>query len=134
MSIQQIQPLYLIVGEQRVSPFDHQTYRRFKLWVASTFGRGNIETFDQENITIEHWDEQAADPYPNLLNPCECGAFLPMEVDPGPMLSSAIGLLSDMTALKCHYDKMKPAFQNIIDQLCVMAELSIDTNTTLEIR
>ena len=50
------------------------------------------------------------------------------------MLSSSIGLLSDLTALKQHYDEMEPAFQNILDNLLTMAELSLDTNTAMEIR
>ena len=135
MSIEQTQPLYLIVGEQQASPCDHETYRRFKLWVASTFGSGNIDTFEQENIIIEHWDDQAADSYPHLLNPCECGTFLPIDIqEPGPMFSSSTGLLADMITLKQHYNEMEPAFQNIVDKLIEMAELSVNTKTAMEIR
>ena len=134
MGIEQTQPVYLIVGEKQISPCDHETYRRFKLWVARTLGSGTIDTYEEDNITIEHWDEQSAGSYPHLLNPCECGTFLPIEVEPGPMLSSSIGLLSDLTALKQHYDEMEPAFQNILDNLLTMAELSLDTNTAMEIR
>ena len=134
MSIEQTTPVYLIVGEKQISPCDHETYRRFKLWVVKTLASGTIDTYQEENVTIEHWDEMSADQFPHLLNPCECGTFLPIEVEPGPMMSSSIGLLSDMTALKQHYEKMEPAFQNIVDNLLTMAELSLDTNTALEIR
>ena len=134
MSIKQTTPVYLIVGEKQISPCDHETYRRFKLWVVKTLAHGTIDTYQEENVTIEHWDEMAADQFPHLLNPCECGTFLPIEVEPGPMMSSSIGLLSDMTALKPHYEKMEPDFQNIVDNLTAMAELSLDTNIALEIR
>ena len=135
MSIKQIQPLYLIVGDQQVSPCDHETYRRFKLWLVSTHGSGKIDSFEQENITIEHWDDQAAGSHPYLMNPCECGTFLPIDLQqPGPMFSSSTGLLADMISLKQHYNGMEPEFQNIVDQLFQMAELSVDTKTALEIR
>ena len=134
MSIEQTQPVYLIVGKEKVSPCDHETYRRFKLWVAGTLGSGTIDTYQEGGVTIEHWNEQAADSYPHLLNPCECGTFLPMEVEPGPMLSSSIGLLSDMNVLKQHYDEMGPDFQDIVTTLITMSELSLATNTALEIR
>ena len=134
MSIKQTTPVYLIVGEKQISPCDHETYRRFKLWVVRTLAHGSVDTYEEDNITIEHWDEVSADHYPHLLNPCECGTFLPIEVEPGPMMSSSIGLLADMTALKKHNEKMEPVFQDIVDNLLIMAELSLDTNTALEIR
>lgn len=134
MSIKQSQPVYLIVGEQQVSPCDHETYRRFKLWVVSIFGSGAVDTYQRDNVTIEHWSDEAADSFPHLLNPCECGTFLPIAVEPGPMLSSSIGLLSDMMVLKRYYADMEPGFQNLVDNLITMAELSIEANTAMEIR
>jgi len=80
MSIKHIQPLYLIVGDQQISPCDHEAYRCFKLWTVSTHGSGNIDTLEQEDITIEHWDDQAADSYPYLMRPCECGTLLPSDL------------------------------------------------------
>lgn len=127
-------PLTLIVGDRQVSPCDHATFERFKLWVAQTLTPGEIDTYQCNNVTITHWDHAAGDSFPHLLNPCECGTYLPIDVDPGPMLSSAIGLLSELNQLRKHYDEMEPVFRELTDGLMEMAELSLETNTALEVR
>jgi len=50
------------------------------------------------------------------------------------MFLSSTGLHADMISLKRHFNDMKPEFQNIVDQLFRMAELSVDSKTALEIR
>ena len=127
-------PLTLIVADKQISPCDHATFDRFKLWVAQTLTPGEIDTYQTDNVTISHWDHTAGDSFPHLLNPCECGTYLPMEVDPGPMLSSAIGLLADLNQVRKHTDEMEPIFRELVDVLMEMAELSIEKNIALEIR
>ena len=128
------QALNIIVGERKVSPCDHAVYSRFKLWVVSQLTGGEVETYRAESVTIDHWDEKAGNCFPHLLNPCECGTFLPIAVEPGPMLSSAVGLLEDLERLKQHYSEMEPDFQLVSDVLLEMAQFSLDTNTPLEFR
>ena len=130
----QEQALYLIVGERQVSPCDHAEYSRFKLWIVNKLTGGEVETYQVDSVTIDHWDEKAGNCFPHLLNPCECGTFLPIAVEPGPMLSSAIGLLEDLNRLKQHYSEMEPAFQHLTDVMLEMVQYSLDTNTPLEIR
>lgn len=127
-------PLTLIVGDRQVSPCDHATFDRFKLWVARTLTPGKIDTYQADNVTISHWDHMAGDSFPHLLNPCDCGTYLPMDVDPGPMLSSAIGLLSELNQLTKHSNSMEPVYRELVDALMEMAELSIEKNIALEIR
>ncbi len=127
------QPLYLIVGDYKIAPCDQETFNRFKLWVAEKLTDGNIDCYTNGNVTIEHWDDQARDGFPHLLNPCDCGIYLPMDVDPGPMLSSAIGLTSELTRLNRYRDDMEPAFRTLMDALLMMAQHSLETNTALEI-
>ncbi len=126
--------LYLIVGDEKITVCDHETFNRFKLWVADALTEGSVETYQNDNIAIEHMDDDAKSVYPHLLNPCECGTYLPIEVDPCPMLSSAIGLLSDLNQVSQYRDKMKPDFVKLLDMMMKMAKLSIDKNITLEIR
>jgi len=85
-------------------------------------------------VTIEHWDAGAESRFAHLLNPCECGTYLPMDVDPGPMLSSAIGLARELVHLKRFHGEMEPAFRDLTAALWEMAQLSLETNTVLEIR
>ena len=127
-------PLNLIVGDHKVSPCDHETFDRFKLWVAGSLAQREIETYSRDNVVIEHWDNQGTDLYPHLLNPCECGTYLPMEIDPTPMFSSAIGLLSDLNHLKDQSEHTPAEYAAIIGALMQMAELSLETNTALEIK
>jgi len=128
------QPLYLIVGERQVSPCDHDTFGRFKLWVAVNLTSGSVETYAVGAVSIDHWDEQASDDFPHLLNPCECGTYLPIEVEPGPMLASAVGLQADLSRLIRHRADMHPAFHRLFDSMLEMTNLSIDANISLEIR
>ena len=132
--IPQTQPLTLIVGEHRISPCDHETYRLFKIWAAKTHADGTIDVYRAGNVSITHWDDRAADRYPHLLNPCECGAFLPIEVEPGPMLGSAVGLLSDLNQLKSASNSMPLEFDGLVTAMMQMAEESLATNKVLEIR
>lgn len=132
--IEQTQPLRLIVGAHAISPCDHETYARFKLWVARTLTEGKIDTYCAGRVSIAHWDDQAGDHYPHLLNPCECGTFLPIDVEPGPMLASAMGLLSDLKRVKSVATSIPPDFSGLIDAMMEMAERSIAANTALEIR
>ena len=127
-------PLNLIVGDHKVSPCDHETFDRFKLWVANSLAQREIATYSRDNVVIEHWDDRPADRYSHLLNPCECGTYLPMEIDPTPMFSSAIGLLSDLNHLKDQSEHPPAEYTAIIDALMQMAELSLQTNTALEIK
>lgn len=129
-----VRPLYLIVGERRVSPCDQGTFGRFKLWVAQKLAGGKIDRYVAPGVEIEHWDDAAAACSPHLLNPCECGTFLPIEVEPGPMLSSAIGLMRELHHLSQFRDEMEPEFQTLSDGLWEMAQLSLATNTVLEVR
>lgn len=127
-------PLNLIVGDHKISPCSHHTYERFKLWVVNTLTEGKIDTYSAGDVSIEHWDDQAGERYPHLLNPCECGTFLPIEVEPGPMLSSAIGLMSDLNRLKTVAGDMPPEFAGLIEAMMQMAERSVNKNAPLEIR
>jgi len=133
-SIKDSRPLYLMVGELSVSPCDHETFARYKLWVARKHTAGKIDSYTSGSVCIEHWDDTAESSFPHLLNPCECGTYLPMQVEPGPMLSSSISLLEELTQLKKHYDDMEPGFCALMDALFEMAELSIEKNIVLEIR
>ena len=132
--IRNTHPLYLIVGEHKFSPCDHETFTQFKLWVAESQAEGIIDTYCRENVLIEHWDDQAGDRYPHLLNPCECGTYLPMVVDPNPMFSSAIGLLSELKQLINLAEYIPEAYQELIEAMMQVAERSLDTNLALEIR
>lgn len=126
--------LFLIVGDEKISICDHETFNRFKLWVAEKLTQGTVETCQYENVSIEHIDDVAKSAYPHLLNPCECGTYLPIEIDPCPMLSSAIGLLRDLHHLKYYQSEMEPDFVKLMDAMLMMAERSLDKNITLEIR
>jgi len=132
--LKQSRPLHLIVGDHKISPCSYETYAQFKLWVVKTLTNGDVDTYSEGSVSITHWDEQAGDHYPNLLNPCECGTFLPIDVEPGPLLSSAIGLLSDLNKLKGVDRTMPQEFSDLIDALMEMAERSLSSNTPLEIR
>jgi len=127
-------PLNLIVGDYRVSPCDHQTFDGFKLWVAKSIAQREIETYSRDNVVIEHWSGRSESRYAHLLNPCECGTYLPMEIEPTPMFSSAIGLLSDLNHLKEFSEDMPASYRAIVATMMQMAELSLDTNTALEIK
>ena len=133
-SIKNKHALYLIVGDEKISVCDHETFNRFKLWVADTLTKGTTETYQHDNVAIEHMDDVAKSTYPHLLNPCECGTYLPIEIDPCPMLSSAVGLLSDLNQVSQYRDEMGTDFAKLMDMMMKMAELSIDKNITLEIR
>ncbi len=127
-------PLFLIVGDHQVSPCSHDTYAQFKLWVVKTQTEGEIDTYSEGDVSIARWDDHAGDRYPHLLNPCECGTFLPMDVEPGPMLSSAIGLMSDLNRLKVIESDMPQQISDLVDSMMHMAERSLNTNLPLEIR
>ena len=127
-------PLHLIVGDHKISPCSYDTYAQFKLWVVKTLTKGEIDTYSEGSVLITHWDEQAGDTFPHLLNPCECGTFLPIDVEPGPLLSSAIGLLSDLNKLKRIDRTMPQEYRDLIDTMMDMAERSLSSNMPLEIR
>ncbi len=133
-SIKNEHALFLIVGDEKISICDHETFNRFKLWVAEKLTQGTVETYQYKNFSIEHIDDEAKSAYPHLLNPCECGTYLPLEIDPCPMLSSAIGLLRDLTHLNQYRDEMEPDFVSLMDAMIKMAERSLDKNIALEIR
>ncbi|PPC86203.1 MAG: hypothetical protein CTY39_05555 [Hyphomicrobium sp.] len=128
------QALSIIVGSRRMSPCDHETFARFKLWVAKSVSEASIDIYCAGNVSIAHWDDRAGAHYPHLLNPCECGTFLPIEIEPGPMLASAIGLLSDLQRLRKLPEPVPIEFDALIGAMMEMAENSIATNTALEIR
>lgn len=132
--IAQVHPLSIIVGSCCISPCDHETYARFKLWAAKSVSEGTIDTYCAGVVSIAHWDDRAGAQYPHLLNPCECGTFLPIEIEPGPMLASAMGLLSDLQRLKTLPTAMPAEFEPLVDAMMGMAEHSLATNTALEIR
>jgi len=127
-------PLHLIVGDQKVSPCSYDTYSQFKLWLVKTQTKGEVDTYSEGDVSITHWDDQAGDQYPHLLNPCECGTFLPIDVEPGPLLSSAIGLMSDLNRLKGMDGDIPEAFKDLVEAMMQMAEMSLSSNTPLEIR
>ena len=126
-------PLYLIVGDEVVSPCDHQTFDDFKAWLAQVQPGGKIDRYCWGPISIVHWNEKAGEEYPCLLNPCECGTYLPMDVDSNPMVSSAIELLSDLNRLKQHM-AVPERFASLVDTMMRMAEKSLAINSVLEIR
>ena len=126
--------LFLIVGNEKISICDHETFNRFKLWVAKKLTQGTVYVYQCDNISIEQMDDAARSAYPHFLNPCECGTYLPIEIDPCPMLSSAIGLLRDLTHLNQYRDEMEPDFVSLMDAMMKMAERSLDKNIALEIR
>ncbi len=133
-TIENTHPLYLIVGEKSVSPCDHATFTRFQRWVVEVCTDGQVDTIVEGNVSIDHWEEQTGDGYPYLLNPCECGTYMPMEVEPNPMFSSAVGLLSDLKRLKDQTASMPEDFQRLVNAMIEMSELALDTKATLEIR
>jgi len=133
-SIKNEHALFLIVGDEKISTCDHETFNRFKLWVAEKLTQGTVYTYQYDNVSIEQMDDVAKSAYPHLLNPCECGTYLPIEIDPCPMLSSAIGLLRDLTHLNQYRDEMEPDFVSLMDAMMKMAERSLDKNIALEIR
>ena len=128
------QALNLVVGDRQVTPCDHALYNRFKSWIVINLTEGEMESYNADAVVIDHWDERAGSQFPYLLNPCECGTFLPIQMEPGPMLSSTVGLLDDLNRLKIHYLTMEPAFQRLVDALLEMANYSVDSSTPLEIR
>ena len=127
-------PLYLVVGDQRVSPCDHETYARFKLWVAETLTDGKIDCYTGESVVIEHWDDTTYTRFPNLLTPAEIGTYLPIDVDPCPMLSSTEGLIGEIDSLQPYRDRMEPAFRTLMDAIREMAACSVRQQQPMEIR
>jgi len=132
--IENTHPLYLIVGDKSVSPCDHTTFRRFQLWVVDKLTDGEIDNIREGIVSIDHWDERAGEKYPYLLNPCECGTYLPIEVDPNPMFSSSIGLLAELKQLVRESTPVPDGFQELVDAMTNMAQHSINTHAALEIR
>ena len=133
-SIKNEHALFLIVGDEKISTCGHETFSRFKLWVAEKLTQGTVHVYRCDNISIEQMDDVARSAYPHLLNPCECGTYLPLEIDPCPMLSSAIGLLRDLNHLNQYRDEMEPDFVTLMNAMMKMAERSVDKNIALEIR
>ena len=127
-------PLYLIVGDRSKSPCDHATFRRFQLWVVENLTKGKVDNYQEGIVSIAHWDEQAGEQYPYLLNPCECGTYLPMQVDPNPMFSSSIGLLAEMRQMVETNINIPQEYRNLVDSMIAMSEHGIATNAALEIR
>lgn len=127
-------PLFLNVGDRRISPCGHATFGRFKIWVAEKLAGARIDRFGTGDVSIVHWGAEAESRFPYLLNPCECGIYLPMDVDAGPMLSSAVGLARELAYLNRFRDEMEPSFRDLTAALWEMAQLSLETNTVLEIR
>lgn len=94
---------------------------------------GQIDVYSKDEVTISHWDKNIDKQFPYLLNPCECGTFLPIEVCENPMVSSTIGLLSDLARIQKDV-KIPKDFKKLFETMISMAEKSIDRNLTLEIR
>ena len=127
-------PVRLIVGDVSKVLCDHQEFLSFKEWSIKVTSSAALDTYKVDNVTIVHWDEEGARDLPHLLNPCECGTFLPLDVEPGPMLSSSIGLLQDLQNLKASVKEIPTPYQELISLMMEMAELSIAQNQALEIR
>ncbi len=128
-------PLCLIIGERSESPCDHDTFQRFQLWVAKTLTDGVIETYFDDGANIVHYDRTAALRFPNLLNPCECGTYLPLEnIQPGPMLASAFDLRDELRELQTAGIPIEAEFLPLVTALGEMADLCLQTQTPLEIR
>jgi len=108
--------LFLIVGNEKISTCDHETFNRFKLWVADKLTKGTLATCQYNNISIEHVDDDAKSTCPHFLTPCDCGTYLPIETDPCPMLASSMGLLSELTRLNKYRNEMEPAFVLLMEQ------------------
>ena len=134
MSIEQTTPVYLIVGKQQVSPCDHETFSRFKLWLVQTLTDGKIDRYASDSVVIEHWDDATHTSFPNLLAPAEIGTYLPIDVDPCPMFSSTKGLISELESLQQLRDQMEPAFLSLIDSMLEMATSSLNSQQPMEIR
>ena len=117
-----------------MSPCDHETFVRFKLWVVKTLTDGKIDCYSSGSVVIEHWDDTACASFPNLLAPAEIGTYLPVDVDLCPMLSSAVGLISELESLRQYRDQMEPAFVTLIDVLLKMAACSVKQQQPMEIR
>ena len=127
-------PVRIIVGDFNKVLCDHQEFLRFKEWTIKVTSRGTLDTYKSDNVTIVHWDEEDARKLPHLLNPCECGTFLPLDIEPGPMLSSSMGLLQDLQNLKATVKEIPTPYQELMSLMMEMAELSIAQNKALEIR
>jgi len=127
-------PLYLVVGDHRASPCDHETFARFKLWVVKTLTDGKIDCYSSESVVIEHWDDVARAHFPNLLAPAEIGAYLPIDVDPSPMISSAVGLIGELESMQQYREQMEPAFLTLMDAILEMAAYSVKQQQPMEIR
>ena len=127
-------PVWIIVGDVNKVLCDHQQFQSFKEWMVKVTSNAALDTYKSDNVKIVHWDEEGASELPHLLNPCECGTFLPLEVEPGPMLSSSMGLLQDLQNLKASVKEIPTPYQDLISLMMEMAELSIAENEALEIR
>ena len=126
--------VWIIVGDVNKVLCDHHEFRHFKEWMVKVTSNAALDTYTSDNVKIVHWDEEGARKLPHLLNPCECGTFLPLEVEPGPMLSSSMGLLQDLQNLKASVKEIPTPYQDLISLMMEMAELSIAENEALEIR
>ena len=127
--------LYLIVGDHRVSPCNHEVFHAFKLWVAQVLARSAIDTYRGPGVTIRQWDEKGARMFPHLLGHCDCGTYLPMkDVDAGPMLASATKLLEELEQVVVHRNAMAPEHRDLLDALMHMTQQCMERNLPLEIR
>lgn len=128
-------PLYVIVGQRREIPCSHDTFRRFQHWVATNFTDGAVETYSAEGLRIEHLNATAREHFPHLLNPCECGTYLPLPgIEAGPMLSSAVALRWELESIAVRGDTIPYEFRDLLVVLRQMCDLSLATATALEIR
>ena len=134
LGIEQSQPVYLIVGQQQVSPCDHETFTRFKLWLVKTLTDGKIDRYSNEGVVIEHWGDATHTDFPNLLAPAEIGTYLPIDVDPCPMFSNTKGLIGELESLQQLRDQMEPVFLSLIDAMLEMAACSVKLQQPMEIR
>ena len=133
-TIENNHPLFLIVGDKTLSPCDHAVFRKFQIWVVNALTDGELESYIEGNVRIDHWDEKAGSKYPHLLNPCECGTYLPIEVDPNPMFSSAIGLLAELNEIRDGATEIPEKYRALVDGMIELAQLGINTQCPMEIR
>jgi len=127
--------LTLIVGERRMTPCSHATFRRLQIWLVDNLTPGSVDVDRRDGADVIHIDDAARAAFPHLLNPCECGTYLPLpDIEPGPMLSSAVRLREELARLDQHRAGMGPELCALVEAIAAMADHSLATHTPLEIR
>jgi len=128
-------PLKLIVGEYCLAVGNYSTYEKFRAWVVNEFTPMADDAYCEPGAVGQVFEDAAHATFPHLLDPCECGIYLPLaDIEPGPMLASAVGLHDELVRVGSHRKQMDPDIRAFFDALVAMTERCLELQQPLEIR